>query len=104
MGSAMVTLVASLGPLFLTVTVKVIVPPTFGAALSTVFVTARSADCTGLNSDDEFLSYAVSCWSERLTLAVLVKLGKPALVTVPLSVMVTVEPLASVPMVHTFFF
>ena len=33
-----------LGPLFVTVTVNVIVSPTFGAALLTVFTTARSAE------------------------------------------------------------
>ena len=38
------TLWAVLGPLFVTVTVNVIVSPTFGVALLTVFTTARSAE------------------------------------------------------------
>ena len=38
------TRLAVSGPLFVRVTVKVIVSPTFGVALLTVFTTARSAD------------------------------------------------------------
>src|SRR5689334_20818700 len=98
----MLTLVASLGPLFLTVTVKWMVSPTLGVALSTVFVTTRSAVATGVTVEDAvLLAVFGSNWSEWLTLAVLVKLGKPAAVTVPWSVRVADAPLLSVPMVHT---
>src|SRR4051812_37483839 len=45
--SVISTPVASAGPLFVAVTVKVTTSPTFGAALSTVFATAMSAGvCT----------------------------------------------------------
>nr|WP_235857704.1 hypothetical protein [Paenibacillus albiflavus] len=48
------TPVALSGPLFVTVTVKVIVSPTFGIALSTVFVMERSA-CWGVTVADDVL-------------------------------------------------
>ena len=67
-----VTLVAVLGPLLLSVTVKVIVSPTLGVALLTVLVTARSACCGVSVALALLLAVSGSNWSAWLMVAVLV--------------------------------
>src|ERR1700682_6454034 len=65
------TPVALLGPLFVAVIVKTTLAPWFGVALSTVFVTAMSADETMLVGSLA-VSLVVLVWLPPLTIAVLV--------------------------------
>src|SRR5207253_10997447 len=93
------TLVAVLGPLSLSVIVKVTVSPTFGVGLSTLFSTARSA-CCGVSVALLLLLPALgSNWSARLIAAVFIcALG---LTTVALNVSVRADSVSTVPTVHT---
>ena len=93
------TPVALLGPLLVATTVKVTFWPTFGDALSTLFVSARSA--VWPLSVTEALSFAAfgSGWLPPERVAVLVML--PARVTVAVMLSVATEPFASAPTLQT---
>src|SRR5947209_1992111 len=73
------TPVAASGPMFVTVTVNVTTSPTFGRALLTVLVTARSA-CRGAREALAVLLAGFgSNWSDAVTVAVFVAV--PGVVT-----------------------
>jgi hypothetical protein len=71
-GSVTATLLAVSGPLLVTVTVKVTLPPTGGVARFTVFVTARSALGTSTGALEVLFAATASCVALE-TVAVLIR-------------------------------
>ncbi len=93
------TLLAASGPLFESVTVNVIVSPTFGVALSTVFTTARSASRVVTVASSRLLPVFGSNWSAFVTAATLVNEPGPA--TAAAIVRISTPPTGSVLTVQT---
>src|SRR4029453_5265495 len=97
--SVTVTVVATSGPLFVSVTVKVMTVPWVGVALLTVLVTARSAAFGITVTLAELLAAVGSNWSEWLMVAVFVV--DATLATVAWMVRVAGVPGLTVPTVQT---
>ena len=93
------TLLAASGPSFESVTVNVIVSPTFGVASSTVFTTARSASRVVTVDWSVLLSGSGSNWSDFVTAATFV--NEPAPATAAAIVRIRAPPTGSVLTVHT---
>jgi hypothetical protein len=92
------TLVAPLGPLFLSVTVKVMVSPTLGLGLLTDLPSCRSAALAFIEVVALLLAGVGSTWSLWSRLAVLpVAAGS---VTIATMVRVGIAPTATAPTVH----
>jgi hypothetical protein len=98
-GSLTLTLVAGLGPLFVRVTVKLIVSPTLGVALLTVLVKARSACCGVTVALAVLLPAFGSNWSAWLMVAVLV--WAVGLFTTAVTIRVCAAERPTVPTVQT---
>ena len=92
--SATATACAALGPVLVTVTVKVTLAPTAGVALSTTFVTARSASFASTIADAELFA-GVGSYVDEVAVAVLVT--AVCEVTVATIVSVALAPFARFP-------
>src|SRR4030095_14419218 len=97
--SVTATLVAASGPLFVRVIVNVMVSPTLGVALLTVFATARSAPSGVSVALAVLFAVLGSNWSLKEMVAVFVVAG--GLPTVAVIVSVRGTPVVTVPTVHT---
>ena len=91
---------AALGPLFLTVMVKMTCPPTAGVALLTVLVMDRSADTAGVTEAEALLLPGLGSAVVALTVAVLVTFTPAEPDAVAVIVRVALAPLARVPIVQ----
>ena len=93
------TLLAASGPSFESVTVNVIVSPTFGVASLTVFTTARSASRVVTVASSRLLPVFGSNWSDFVTAATFV--NEPAAATAAAIVRIRAPPTGSELTVHT---